>query len=280
MPIPSYDKLFNPLLEAMHQLGGSGSVSEIEDKVASILKLSEKEINEIHRRNITKLSYRLAWARNYLKQYGLLENSSRGIWALTGKGLKTHKVDEEKVRKIVKRSTSKGSKSLETEIPEGKDQEPLLKLWQEALLERLSKISASGFEKLCQRILREAGFSQVEITGRSGDGGIDGKGIVRLAGFLSFPVIFQCKKYAGSVSPKEIRDFRGAMVGRADKGLFLTTGTFTKGAKTEASRDGAPPVDIVDGEQLAEKMKELGLGIRVKTEEVVEVDDEWFGSFL
>ncbi len=280
MPIPSYDKLFNPLLEAIHQLGGSGSVSEIEDKVASILKLSEKEINEIHRRNITKLSYRLAWARNYLKQYGLLENSSRGIWALTAKGLKTHKVDEEKVRKIVKRSTSKGSKSLETEIPEGKDQEPLLKLWQEALLERLSKISASGFEKLCQRILREAGFIQVEVTGRSGDGGIDGKGIVRLAGFLSFPVIFQCKKYAGSVSPKEIRDFRGAMVGRADKGLFLTTGTFTKGAKTEASRDGAPPVDIVDGEQLAEKMKELGLGIRVKTEEVVEVDDEWFGSFL
>lgn len=280
MAIPSYDKLFNPLLEAMHQLGGSGSVSEIEDKVASILKLSEKEINEIHRRNITKLSYRLAWARNYLKQYGLLENSSRGIWALTAKGLKTHKVDEEKVRKIVKRSTSKGSESLEAEIPEGKDQEPLLKLWQEALLERLSKISASGFEKLCQRILREAGFIQVEVTGRSGDGGIDGKGIVRLAGFLSFPVIFQCKKYAGSVSPKEIRDFRGAMVGRADKGLFLTTGTFTKGAKTEASRDGAPPVDIVDGEQLAEKMKELGLGIRVKTEEVVEVDDEWFGSFL
>jgi restriction system protein len=279
MPIPTYDKLFNPLLEAMHELGGSGSVSEIEDKVAKILNLSEKEINEVHRRNITKLSYRLAWARNYLKQYGLLENSSRGIWALTAKGLKTHKVDEEKVRKTVKRLTSKGLKSLEKEVPQGREQEPPLKLWQEVLLERLSKISASGFEKLCQRILRESGFIQVEVTGRSGDGGIDGKGIVRLGGFLGFRINFQCKKYAGSVSPKEIRDFRGAMVGRADKGLFLTTGTFTKAAKIEASRDGAPQIDLVDGEQLAEKMKELGLGVTVRTEEVVDVDDGWFDSF-
>jgi len=279
MSVPTYDKLFNPLLKAMQSLGGSGSVSEIDDSVAEILKLTDDEINEIHRRNTTKLSYRLAWARNYLKRYGLLENSSRGVWVLTPLGMKTASVNEAEVKKAVKRLGARESKQLEEVVEEGKEVEPSLRPWQDILLERLLKISPAGFEKLCQRLLRESGFIQVEVTGRTGDGGIDGKGIVRLGGFLSFHVIFQCKRYSKSVSPDEIRDFRGAMIGRADKGLFITTGTFTKAARTEASRDGAPPIDLVDGEQLAEKMKELGLGIRVRTEEVVEIDSIWFDSF-
>jgi restriction system protein len=193
--------------------------------------------------------------------------------------LKTTSVNEVAVKKAVKQLDLKESKTLDEGIVENKEAEPNTRFWQDILIERLSKISPSGFEKLCQRLLRESGFIQVEVSGRSGDGGIDGKGIVRLGGFLSFHVIFQCKRYARSVSPDEIRDFRGAMIGRANKGLFITTGTFTKGARTEASRDGAPPIDLVDGEQLAEKMKELGLGIRIRTEEVVEVDASWFDSF-
>lgn len=279
MPVPTYDKLFNPLLKAMQNLGGSGSVSEIDDRVADILKLSDDDINEIHRRNTTKLSYRLAWARNYLKRFGLMENSSRGGWVLTPVGLKTSVVNETAVKKAVKRLDIKESKSPELDIDDGKPVEAPSGLWQEILLEPLSKVSPKGFEKVCQRLLRESGFIQVDVTGRSGDGGIDGKGIVRVGGFLSFHVIFQCKRYTRSVSPDEIRDFRGAMIGRADKGLFITSGTFTKGARAEASRDGAPPIDLVDGEQLAEKMKELGLGIKVRTEEVVEVDSNWFDSF-
>ena len=89
-------------------------------------------------------------------------------------------------------------------------------------------------------------------------------------------MIFQCKKYQGSVSPSEIRDFRGAMVGRADKGLFITTGTFTPAAVKEATRDGAPPIDLIDGDDLAEKLRELGLGIRVEMVEKVTIDDDWF----
>jgi restriction system protein len=205
MPVPTFYKLFNPLLEATHALGGSGSVSEIDDKVADILKLTESERNEIHRGSISKLSYRLAWARNYLKRYGLLENSSRGVWALTSAGLKIHEVDEEEVRKAVKRQDFKRTTSVGNEV-EPEETEPAKALWQETLLEQVMRISATGFEKLCQRILRESGFIQVEVTGRSGDGGIDGKGIVRVGGFLSFHIIFQCKKYAGSVAPKEIRD--------------------------------------------------------------------------
>ncbi|MDP6439425.1 MAG: restriction endonuclease, partial [Candidatus Brocadiia bacterium] len=124
--------------------------------------------------------------------------------------------------------------------------------------------------------LRESGFVQVEVPGRGGDGGIDGKGIVRVAGLLSFHVFFQCKRYIGSVTPSHIRDFRGAMAGRADKGLFITTGTFTREAIREATRDGASPIDLVDGEQLADKLKELGLGTKTLMVEEVTIDTDWF----
>ena len=144
----------------------------------------------------------------------------------------------------------------------------------------LLEMEASAFERLCQRLLRESGFIQVEVTGRSGDGGIDGKGIMRLGGLLSFHVIFQCKRYRGSVTPNHVRDFRGAMVGRADKGLLITTGNFTKDAVREATRDGAPAIDLIDGDQLVDKLKELSLGIMTQKIEVeqVTIDPTWFIS--
>ena len=139
-------------------------------------------------------------------------------------------------------------------------------------------MSAAGFERLVQRLLRESGFIHVEVTGRSGDGGIDGQGILRLGGLISFNVIFQCKKWKNAVGANQIRDFRGAMVGRADKGLFITMGTFTKEAIKEATRDGAPAIDLVDGDQLVEKLKQLSLGVITKKVEIeqISIDQEWF----
>lgn len=274
MAVPTYDNLYNPLIQALKQLGGSGSISEIEEKVAEILRLSEEDISEIHRNNTTKLSYRLAWTRNYLKRYGLLENSSRAVWALTPAGIHIDKVDKAEVNKRVKSLDKKTIK--EKDDDETPDDELL---WQEQYIEELQSLSPKGFEQVCQRMLRESGFVQVEVTGRSGDGGIDGRGIIKIGGLLSFHIIFQCKRYVGSVSSQQIRDFRGAMVGRADKGLFITTGTFTRDARQEATRDGAPPVDLIDGEELVQKLKELRLGVKVEQEEVVEVDKEWFKAF-
>jgi restriction system protein len=276
MSVPTYDKLFNPLLEAMHLLGGSGAVPEIDDKVAEILKLSETDINEIHRGSRTKLEYRMAWARNYLRRYGLLENSSRGVWVLTPKGLSVKKVNEDEVKRQVR--TNAEPSTIEEETEEGRDENEKIIIWQELLLSKLKEMPPEAFERLCQRILREAGFIQVEVTGKSGDGGIDGKGIVKIGSFLSFYVIFQCKRYSGSVSAEQIRNFRGAMQGRADKGLFVTTGNFTSDAKREAIRDGAPHIDLIDGNELVEKMKKLGLGVKIKTQEVVEVDEEWING--
>lgn len=277
-----YDDLFNPTLTALQNLGGSGSIPEIEDQVSIILKLTDEQISEIHRGNTSKFSYRLAWARNYLKRFGLLENSSRGVWALTEEGIKSKSVDKETVkRKVVaedKQERLIKEKTKTTEIIEGQeDDEEIQKFsWQEQIIEELQSISPSAFERLCQRLLRELGFQNVEVTGQTNDGGIDGKGMLRLGGVLSFHVIFQAKRYKGSVSPSIVRDFRGAMVGRADKGLIITTGTFTREAKREASRDGAPPIDLMDGNDLAEKLKELKLGIDIELVEKVNIKHDWF----
>jgi restriction system protein len=212
-----------------------------------------------------------------LKKFGILENSTRGVWALTPKGSRIEKVDEQEVVQFVRERIQKPKQPAEeTELNESDFEHS----WRDELLQTLLRMDASAFERLIQRMLRESGFIQVEVTGQSGDGGIDGKGIMRLGGLLSFHVIFQCKRYKGSVSPNQVRDFRGAMVGRADKGLFITTGNFTKEAIREATIDGAPAIDLIDGKQLLDKLKEFGLGVKTEKVEVekVTIDHEWFSS--
>lgn len=276
-----FDELYNSILNALHKLGGSASVSEIEDFVTEELKLSEDEISDIHRGTTTKLNYRLRWGRNYLKNYGLLENSERGVWALTQKGLKTNFVDpkevNKKVREINKKKHKKPLSMNNNDFVSVQDENEENEInWKEELLEIIKKISPSAFERLCQRLLRELGFKNVEVTGKPNDGGIDGKGILRLGGILSFHVVFQAKRYKEIVSPNVIRDFRGSMSTNVDKGLVITTGRFTREAKKEAQRDGALPIDLIDGDELAEKLKELKLGIEVQLVEKVSINNNWF----
>lgn len=282
--MPTYHELMNPLLQALHQLGGSGSVEEIAQKVVELSDLPEEILNVPHnpeKSSQTEIEYRLAWARTYLKKYGILDNSDRGIWIIVPEKREVTKVNPQEVIKTVRAEIKKQKEVVqkedavkdenEVEIPDETES------WRNILHRLLTQeISPDAFERLTKRILRESGFVQVEVTGRTGDGGIDGKGIMRLSGLLSFHVVFQCKKYQGSVSASDIRDFRGAMIGRADKGLFITTGTFTRDAVREATRDGAPPIDLVDGDHLAEKLKELELGIKKELVEHVSVDENWF----
>lgn len=277
MPIPTFDQMFNPLLEALRNLGGSGSNAELVDETARIIALSDEELEEQTSKGQPRFAYRLAWARSYLKGFGLLDNSERGVWALTQRGSETETVDPAEVKRFVR-----SRRHAPTEIAAGTDEEDTAdteaaeESWREALLDILFNIEPAKFERLCQRILRESGFVQVEVTGRSGDGGIDGTGTVELGGLLAFPVLFQCKRYQGSVGPSVVRDFRGAMVGRADRGLILTTGIFSREARREARRDGAPPIDLVDRDRLLDKLKELGLGLEVELVESVSINREWF----
>jgi restriction system protein len=276
--IPTYDALMSPLIQALRTLGGSGTVEEITNKVTEIAGLTDEQLEVAHdpdKGGMTEVEYRLAWSRSYLKRYGLIENSSRGVWALTAKGSEVDTIDAKEIVKAVRTQLKK-----EREDSEASEESTSESTWRDELLETLLKMPAPAFERLTQRMLRESGFTQVEVTGRSGDGGIDGKGLLRLGGLLSFHVIFQCKKWQGAVNAGQVRDFRGAMVGRADKGLLITTGTFTKDAVREATRDGAPAIDLVDGEQFLDRLKELGLGVKTRKVEIEEitVESEWFAS--
>jgi len=282
--LPTFDELIIPTVKALKELGGSGTVEEINNKVYSIANVSDHILFIPHGAGGTTLEvdYRLAWSRTYLKKFGLLENSSRGIWALTKANIDVNKLDHIEIVRTVRGQHKPNSKKSKTSLLSVEDIEKEVteevnnsEEWKEKLLNVLYNIKPDAFERLSQRLLRESGFFQVEVTGKSGDGGIDGKGIVRVNGLLSFYVIFQCKRYKGSVTPKDVREFRGAMIGRDVKGLFITTGTFTKEAIKEATRDGAPPIDLIDGNLLCDKLKELNLGVETKLTESVEIKNEW-----
>ncbi len=283
--VPTPKDLFNPVLMAIHGLGGSASNAEIVHRVIEDMGLPDKVI-EIPQKSgrMSLLEYNIGWAKTYLKKYGLINNSEKGVWSLTNLGRETESVDPDTVdRHVVEQDRIARSNKFdevdssngENLLPDDVSEENAT--WRDELLGTLLRMHPDAFERLCQRILRESDFIEVNVTGKSGDGGIDGNGIIRLGGLISFPVLFQCKRYKGSVSASTVRDFRGPMSGRADKGLIMTTGTFTRAAHEEATRDGAPPIDLIDRELLIDKLKELRLGVNVRTVEVVEVDSEWDG---
>jgi len=284
MEIPPYDQLMLPLFTALKELGGSASISEIDEYVGEHSGLSTELLDLPHnaeKSNQTEFQYRLAWARTYLKKAGLIENSSRGVWVITPDKRDVPTFDPAEIVRHVRElhKQERAERNQDDDLIDADDVPAETDAWRQTLHHVLTtEIDPAAFERLVQRLLRESGFIHVEVTGRSGDGGIDGKGIARINGMLSFHVHFQCKRYQGSVSASHIRDFRGAMVGRADKGLFITTGTFTRDAIRESTRDGAPPLDLIDGDQLADKLKELNLGIETQLVEQVQVDENWFRS--
>ncbi|MCA0423739.1 MAG: restriction endonuclease [Proteobacteria bacterium] len=274
--IPKFDELMIPVLRALQALGGSASNEELHDWVADNLKIMPEARDLPHGEGPnTELRYRLHWARSYLKSYGAINNSERGIWTLTDKGEKVTSADITTVKKTVRGLRYERRKAAQTVAIDG-DTEDVIE-WTDQLLAVLKAMKADAFERLCQRILRESGFVRVEVTGRAGDGGIDGIGVLRV-NLVSFHVLFQSKRWKDSVGPSVVRDFRGAMVGRADKGLIMTTGVFTADARKEATRDGAPAIDLVDGEALCGLLKDLKLGVNVRLVEEVEVVPEFFGG--
>lgn len=267
-----------PTVKALQILGGSGTTEEIYDKVVQLLNLPDKVLEISHgSTSQSEVEYRLAWSRTYLKKYGLLQNSERGVWSLASTDINLSSLDAKEIVKTVRESDRNKANSSTLPDEASEPIETLQELsWHQQLHKTLLSLEPAAFERLAQRLLRESGFVQVQVTGKSGDGGIDGVGIARINGFLSFHVLFQCKRYQGVVTASQIRDFRGAMQGRTDKGLFITTGTFTRDAIKEATRDGAPPIDLIDGEQLVQRLKELELGVKITMIESVEVNEDWF----
>lgn len=277
-----------PAFTALKELGGSGTNDEILNQVIKDLNIPDEvaDITHMGKVNQSELSYQLAWARTYLSKYGVIQNSARSVWSITPEFVGVDVLDEKEiVASVVKKNAEKRNKATTTtttdDIPE--DDDPTnddeeypdeIKPWKEKLAEILQSMNPYGFERLTQRVLRECGFSQVEVTKKSGDGGIDGTGKLKINGIFSFNVAFQCKRYSGVVGAPDIRDFRGSLTTNIEKGLFITTGTFSKAAREEACSPGKQQIDLLDGEEFINKLTEYEIGVHPVT--TYAIDEEFF----
>lgn len=284
--MPPYNELLWPTLLAVRTLGHTATLDEIDERVIAEQGFTDEQVAVLHKDGPrSEIEYRLAWARTYLKGMGTLANAARGVWETTPVGRELTENEIEPLRReYLARLRDARARRAAAADSIGPDSEPESDVgeiddWREELLQVMLAMPPDAFERLSQRLLRAAGFINTKVTGRSGDGGIDGAGVYRLS-LVSFPVFFQCKRYKGSVGPEKVRDFRGAMAGRGDKGLLITTGTFTAEAKKEATREGAPPIDLIDGERLCELLKDHQLGVRTvaRVVEDTEVLREFFSD--
>lgn len=279
--VPNYVTLIEATYKALKELGGSGRNDEINKKVYQILGLSSETLEILHtgRTSFSEVDYRLAWARTLLKNYGAIINSSRSVWVISPEFSNIDHVSGEEVDKYRNISKQPKAKSLEKsngvvyeeEITDLPDE---VKTWRQKVFDILMKMDPCAFERLTQRVLRESGFTDVEVTKRSGDGGIDGYGKLKINGVISFNIAFQCKRYQGTVGASEIRDFRGSLTRNIEKGLFVTTGTFSSAAKEEAANIGKQQIDLIDGEALLDMLAEYSIGLKEVKD--YEVDEEYF----
>jgi restriction system protein len=286
--LPSYPEYFFPTLQVIRESGGSATIEEIEDGVSEKLSLSDRDLSVPHGDGArSEFQYQLAWVRTYLKKFGAITNSERGVWSLTDHG---ERMTEQEARDVMRVVHARNRQRLKASLESGEfgdelglTDEEVERLdggeegWIERLLTVLGDLTPAAFERLAQRLLRESGFTKVEVTGRPSDGGIDGIGVLRV-NLVSFQVLFQCKRWKGPVGAPVVRDFRGAMVGRADKGLIITTSSFTADARREATRDGAPAIDLIDGEMLCDLLKDRRLGVAVQMVEQIELDPAFFAA--
>ena len=284
--IPRYSSLILPTFKALKALDGSGTNEEILNQIIRELNIPDEVADISHKGNPnkTELAYQADWARTYLNKYGVIENSARAVWSIRPDYVSVEDLDEKAiVAAVTKENASRRNERKSASESEPEDDDPTndyseypeeLKPWREKLAEILQNMDPYGFERLAQRVLRECGFTQVEVTKKSGDGGIDGTGKLRINGIFSFNVAFQCKRYKGSVGAAEIRDFRGSLTADIEKGVMITTGTFSKAAKEEASNQGKQQIDLIDGEEFISKIAKYGIGVRPVT--IYEVDEEFF----
>lgn len=194
--IPKWNQMFRPTIEALRTLGGSGTIQEINEKAIELEGYTDEQLAVLHGDGEkSEIEYRLAWARTNLKNLGALTNSSRGVWALTEYGREVTEVEliegDKEWRKQLAANRAQKLIDQPATVP-GEEQEVGLDAgegWKVHLLRCLMEMPPGAFERLSQRVLREAGFVNVRVTGRPGDGGIDGTGIYRLSPLVSFPTL-------------------------------------------------------------------------------------------
>jgi len=279
--LPTYEQLMYPTLQAVEGLGGSATRQELIREVLTLIPpqhLSAAHGPDSRLYGEPKVRNRIEFAISYLKFGEFLANPKRGIWTITSKGRSCLLTEEGEAMEILIKDSQEG-RSKKTQRKDGKQDHPEMEsAWKDNLLDILKNMEPLAFERLALLLLRASGFSDLQQTQRSGDGGIDGVGVYKHS-LISTRVYIQCKRYKEKVSVDDIRKFQGVMGGRGGSGLFITTGTFTEPAKNEAARDGAQPIDLIDGDYLCLLLKEYDLGVQAveeEGEEYVSVQKEFF----
>jgi len=272
------------VVKTLQEFGNSAQPKQVVLAVQKSIDVPPEDLENKHKSGQSIFYNDVHWCREYLKKAGYIDSSKRGMWTLTPKGqtcVFSDATAQEVFRtaqeqKKERTATSKSAPEISVEELDLPDLASDDKYRQEAL-KALIQLSPSGFERFCQRLLEKAGFEEVEVTGQSGDGGIDGRGILKVNRLFSMKIAFQAKKYQGSVGTPVVRDFRGAIQGRVDRGLLITTGTFTSDAIKEASRDGATHIELIDGQDIVDLMEKHTFGLKEK--QTFEVDHDHFDRF-
>ncbi len=277
--IPTYAQLIENTFIALKELGGSGKNTEINDKVAQLMNLPDNvlDVPHLNSSSMSEVNYRCAWARTLLKNHGAIENSARSVWAITAAFASVETVDGDYIEKNCKKPSQTKNAPAEVQMENAGVEIPEeVRSWRSKLQDVIQNMDPYGFERLTQRVLRECGFTQVEVTKKSGDGGIDGTGKLKINGIFSFNIAFQCKRYHGVVGAGDIRDFRGSLTTNIEKGVFISTGSFSKAAIEEAAAPGKQQIDLIDGEEFITKLAEFGIGVHEIKD--YEIDEDYFAK--
>jgi restriction system protein len=301
MPIPDYQTVMLPLIETLAD-GRERTMRELTDLLAVQFDLTDQEREEpLPSGQQSVFTNRVAWAKTHLKYAGLLENPARGRVQISELGRQVLREKPESINvKLLKRFSSyrdfvSRSAPGRQEIPESiaavEDRrtplelidtsfQSLRKATTEELLSRLKQCSPGFFESVVVRLLLAMGYGGVaghgSVTGKSGDGGIDG--VIKQDKLGLDVVCIQAKRWEGPVGRPVIQGFAGSMdYIRAKKGVILTTSTFTKEARDFVERIEGKKVVLIDGDELADLMIEHRLGVvTVKTYELREVSNDFF----
>lgn len=294
---PKFVRYFEAVLDALRDLGSSARANEVIEWISQNREVPAEESERLTKGGQTVFENRVHWARFYLVKAGLIDSTVRGLWVLTENGRAT-KLSTAEALELFKRLSkqfqadrkskpeqdnadtavddSEGEDAPTSGIP-GVDNYINLSETRQTLIRKLHELSDVGFEHFCAAVLRHVGFGNVTVTQRSHDRGVDGEGFLQINRFVKTKVMFQCKRYQGSVGSDKIQAFRGAIHGRAERGIVITTGTFTSSAKAEAARENATPIELVDIDKLLDLLIEEKLG--VYESRALQIDETFFAPY-
>lgn len=263
-------------LQAVDRRGGSAQSKELRNAVSEITGLTEDELEKL---SLKSVKMQMGWARTGLKSSGHLDNSQWGVWALTIEGLLLVRSEPSAAQKAARQAYERGwgqirrEKALREAAGASADSDGN---WKDGLLQAIQKMGPAAFANLCSILLKEAGFRDLETAGGNGEDEFVGVGVYKHH-LIRSRVYVQCQRRADRIPTREVRAFADAISSRANRGLFITTGTFTRDAQ-KVAKDGSQPIDLIDGEELCDLLKEYGLGVKVETREHITINQKFFDA--